>query len=43
MQKVNMLVIVHQLKMKVVKLTQTRVTPFQNGILNTTWYHWFRN
>jgi hypothetical protein len=26
----------------VAKLTQTRATPFKNGILGTSWWHWFK-
>jgi hypothetical protein len=36
MQEVSMSITMHQLKMKVAKLTQTMATPFQNGILGTT-------
>jgi hypothetical protein len=36
MQEVSMFIIMHQLKMKVAKLTQTMATPFQNGIPSTT-------
>jgi hypothetical protein len=36
MQEVSMSITMHQLKMKVAELTQTMVTPFQNGILGTT-------
>jgi len=39
MQEVNMFVNMHQLKMKVAELTQTKANPFWNGILDTTWYH----
>ncbi len=28
-----------RLKMKVAELTQTRVTPFQNGILGNNWWY----
>jgi hypothetical protein len=36
MQKVGMSITMHQLKMKVAKLTQTMATPFQNGTPSTT-------
>jgi hypothetical protein len=36
MQKVGLLVTLQQLKMKVVEITQTRPTPFQNGVPRNT-------
>jgi hypothetical protein len=36
MQKIGMSISMHQLKMKVAKLTQTRATPFRNGIMGAT-------
>jgi len=39
MQKCGLLIILHQLKLKVVGLTQSRPTPFWNGVLkNNKWY-----
>jgi hypothetical protein len=32
MQKTNLFVTLQQLKLKVVKVTQTKSTPFQNGV-----------
>jgi hypothetical protein len=31
-----------QLKMKIAKITNARVTPFQNGISNNNWWYWFK-
>jgi hypothetical protein len=31
-----------QLKMKVAKLTQTKDTPFKDGILRKSWWYWFK-
>jgi hypothetical protein len=41
MQECELSLSLQQLKMKVVELTQTRDTPFQNQILNTNWWYWF--
>jgi len=29
--------------MKVVELTPTRATPFQDGIPNNSWWYWFKH
>jgi hypothetical protein len=31
-----------QLKMKVAKVTQTRVRPFKHGIPGSSWWFWFK-
>jgi hypothetical protein len=41
MQKVGLFVTLQQLKMKVVEITQTRPTLFQNGVLGNTKWFWF--
>jgi hypothetical protein len=40
-QKVGLFITLQQLKMKVVKITQTTPNPFQNGFLGNTWWFWF--
>jgi hypothetical protein len=42
MQECDLSISLHQLKLKVAKLTQTCATPFKNGILRTSWWHWFK-
>jgi hypothetical protein len=42
MQDVGLSISVQQLKMKVAKFTQTKSTPFQGGILKTSWWYWFK-
>ena len=32
-----------ELRAKVVEITQTKVTPFKNGMLGKSWLKWFRN
>jgi hypothetical protein len=39
MQKCGLSINLHQLKMKVAKLTQTRPTLFQNGIPSNSWWY----
>jgi hypothetical protein len=39
MQKCGLLIILHQLKLKVVELTQSRPTPFWNGVLKNNWWY----
>jgi len=29
--------------MKVAKLTQTKPTPFTNGIIGNSWWYWFKH
>jgi hypothetical protein len=43
MQKCGLSITFHQLKMKVVELTQTKPTPFKNGILGNSWWYWFQH
>jgi hypothetical protein len=38
MQECGLSIVLHQLKLKVVKLTQTHATLFKNGILGTSWW-----
>jgi len=38
MRKCGLLISLNQLKLKVAKMTQTKVTPFWNGILGKTWW-----
>lgn len=42
MQKCGLSINLHQLKMKVAKLTQTRPTLFQNGIPSNSWWYQFK-
>jgi hypothetical protein len=39
MDECGLSISVQQLKMKVVELTQTKVTPFQNGIPGNSWWY----
>jgi hypothetical protein len=39
MQKVGLSINIQHLKMKVVKISETKPTPFQNGVLRNSW--WF--
>jgi len=43
MRECGLLISFNQLKLKVAKITQTKVTPFRNGILGKTWWRWFKN
>jgi hypothetical protein len=36
-------ILLNQLKLKVTKMTQIMVTPFQDGIPQKTWWQWFKN
>jgi len=38
MQECGLSITLHQLKLKVIKLTQTRPTPFKNGIPRNSWW-----
>jgi len=42
MHKCGLSISLHQLKFKVVELTQTCATPFKNSIPGTSWWHWFK-
>ncbi len=42
MQKYELSIIFQQLKMKVVKFTQIRPTPFKDGIPINSWWYWFK-
>jgi hypothetical protein len=42
MQDVGLSISVQQLKMKVAKFTQTRLTPFQGRVLRTSLWYWFK-
>jgi len=42
MQEVGLSISLQQLKMKVAKLTQTRLTPFQKGVPRSSWQYWFK-
>ncbi len=42
MQECSLSISLHQLKLKVAELTQTRATLFKNGIPKTSWWHWFK-
>jgi hypothetical protein len=42
MHESNMSISLHQLKLKVAKLTWTCARPFNNGILGTSWWCWFK-
>jgi hypothetical protein len=42
MQKCELSTTLHQLKMKVAKLTETKPTPFKNGIPRNFWWYWFK-
>jgi hypothetical protein len=39
MQECKLSITLHQLKMKVAKFTQTRPTPFKNGIPKNSWWY----
>ncbi len=39
MQKCGLLITLHQLKLKVVELTQSRPIPFWNGVLKNNWWY----
>jgi hypothetical protein len=41
-QEVGLSISLQQLKMKVAYLTQTRPTPFQGGVLGSSWWYWFK-
>jgi hypothetical protein len=43
MQECGLFITLQQLKMKVAKVTQTRPTPFKNGMPIESWWHWFQN
>ncbi len=43
MQKFGFNVTLHQLKLKITKITQTRLTPFKDGVLIDSWWCWFQN
>ncbi len=43
MQKCGFNVTLHQLKLKVAKITQTRLTPLKDGVLIDSWWCWFQN
>jgi hypothetical protein len=43
MQECGLSVTLQQLKLKVAKITQTRPTPFRNGVLGDSWWCWFQN
>jgi hypothetical protein len=38
-QECGLSISLHQLKLKAGELTQTRATPFENGIPRTSWWH----
>jgi hypothetical protein len=38
MQKVGLFINIQHLKMKVVEVTKTKPTPFQNGVLRYNWW-----
>jgi len=42
MQEVGLSISLQQLKMKVEKLTQTRLMPFQKGVPRSSWQYWFK-
>ncbi len=42
MQECDLSISLHHLKLKVLKLTQTCVTPFKYGIPRTSWWRWFK-
>ncbi len=39
MQECRLLITLHQFKMKVIELTQTKPTPFKNGIPRNYWWY----
>ncbi len=39
MQKVGFFFTLQQLKLKVAEVTQTKLMPFQNGILGSVWWY----
>jgi hypothetical protein len=43
MQEVGLPITLQQLKMKMVEGTQTRPTPFYNGIHGASWWYWFQH
>jgi hypothetical protein len=43
MQECERSITLHQLKMKVIELTQTKPTPFKNGIIRNSWWYWFKH
>jgi hypothetical protein len=43
MQEVGLPITLQQLKMKMLELTQTRLVPFNNGILGASWWYWFKH
>jgi hypothetical protein len=42
MQKMGLSITLQQLKMKVTKVTQTRITPFKYGVPGSSWWFWFK-
>jgi hypothetical protein len=43
MQECGLFITLQQLKMKVAEVTQTKPTPFNNGMPTESWWHWFQN
>jgi hypothetical protein len=43
MQIVGLFITLQQLKLKVVEVTQTKPTPFWNGVPGASWWYWFIN
>jgi hypothetical protein len=43
MQECGLFITLQQLKMKVAEVTQTKPTPFKNGMPIESWWHWFQN
>jgi hypothetical protein len=43
MEGCGLLISKQQLNMQVAKLTQTRATPFWDGIPSNSWWHWFKH
>jgi hypothetical protein len=42
MQERELSISLQQLKMKVAELTQTKATPFRDGIPSNSWWYWFK-
>jgi hypothetical protein len=43
MQGLGLFISLQQLRMKVVELNQIKPTPLCNGVLNASWWHWFKH
>jgi hypothetical protein len=42
MKECKLSITIQQLKLKVVKITQIRPTPFKNGVPRSSWWKWFQ-